>query len=186
MFRMQMKRRKEQRTNYRRRMRLLFGRQSRIVIRKSSSGFSIQLVKYRESGDETLLEVNTKHLCQHGWKAHGGSVPSAYLTGFLFGKIAAKKGFGSGVVDVGMQSGSSQTLIAAARGLKDAGLDIPLGAQVSEERIRGKIIADYAKQLKEGDVEAYRKQFSSYLKGGFDPEKLAEHFEEVKRRIENL
>ncbi|MBI4018186.1 MAG: 50S ribosomal protein L18 [Candidatus Aenigmarchaeota archaeon] len=185
MMRMQYKRRAQLKTNYRRRLRLLLGRKDRIVVRKSISGFSIQLVRYSESGDQTFVEVSTKHLREHGWKGHGGSIPSAYLTGFLFGKTAAKKGFGSGVIDFGQES-VSQSLLAAALGARDAGIDVPVGAEVPEERIKGLHIAEYARKMKGSEPENYKKRFSAYLKNGLAPENIPEHFEEVKKTLEGL
>lgn len=181
MMRMAFRRRAEQRTNYRRRLRMLSGRKIRIVIRKSLNSFSIQMIQYRESGDQTVLEVSTKHLRKYGWKGHGGSIPSAYLTGLLFGKTAAKKGFTDGVLDIGFQSGPA--LFAAAAGIRDAGIDLPLGAEIREEQVSGKDISAYAKLLKE-DAARYRKQFGAYIAAGLDPEKLPEHFEETKKKIE--
>ena len=185
MFRMKLKRRKSQRTDYGKRLRLLFGRKDRVVIRKTLNNFSIQLVRYKDKSDQTLVEVSSKHLRQHGWKGHGGNISSAYLTGFLFGKIAAKKGFDSGVIDIGMQSKNSPVLMAAAIGVKDSGIEVPVGAEIPEERIKGRDIAAYAKKLK-NDPEKYKKQFSAYIKNGLDPEKLPEHFEETKRKIEEM
>jgi len=37
--------------------------------------------------------------------------------------------------------------------------------------------------LKEKDPEKYNRQFSRYLKNGLEPEKIVEHFEEVKNKI---
>ena len=179
-------RRNEQRTDYRKRLRLLIGRKNRVVIRKSLNEFNIQIVKYKESGDETVTEVSTKHLKQYGWKGHGGNLPSAYLTGFLFGKIAIKKGFDEGVIDLGLQSKKSQALFAVALGIKDAGFSIPVNAEIAQDRLKGGHIAKYAEHLKKNDQEKYKKQFSAYLKNGFNPEKLPEHFDEIKKRIEEI
>lgn len=179
-------RRKEQRTDYRKRLRLLIGRKNRVVIRKSLNGFNIQIIKYKESSDETVTEVSTKHLKQHGWKGHGGNLPSAYLTGFLFGKIAIKKGFDEGIIDLGLQSKKSQALFAVALGIKDAGFKLPTNAEISEDRLKGGHIAKYAEHLKKTDADKYKKQFSAYLKNDFNPEKLPEHFDEIKKKIEEL
>lgn len=186
MVEMALARRRESKTNYRRRLRLLLGRKNRVVIRKSLKGFTVQFVKYSESSDQTLLEVSTKHLAKHGWKGHSGSIPSAYLTGFLFGKMAAKEGLDKGIIDIGLQSKESRTLFALASGVRDAGINVPLGAEISAEHIRGEHIAKYAKHLKESNPEKYKKQFSAYLKDNFNPETLPEHFDEVKKKIEEM
>ncbi|MBI2579171.1 MAG: 50S ribosomal protein L18 [Candidatus Aenigmarchaeota archaeon] len=186
MFQMKFRRRAEQKTNYRKRLLMLLGRKNRIVVRRSSNGFSIQLVKYAEKGDQTFVEITSKHLREHGWKGHTGSMPAAYLTGMLFGKTAAKEGFDSGIADLGLQSKKSQSLFAAALGVRDAGIDIPVDAEIPGERLKGKHIADYAQHLKSTDQEKYRKQFSACLKSGLQPENITQHFEEVKKRIGEL
>jgi len=53
----------------------------------------------------------------------------------------------------------------------------------SKERIEGKHIADYAGALKKNDINKYKKQFSAYLKNNLEPEKIVEHFNDVKARI---
>lgn len=186
MFQMKFRRRVEQKTNYRKRLLMLLGRKNRIVVRRSSNGFSIQLVKYAEKGDQTFVEITSKHLREHGWKGHTGSIPSAYLTGMLFGRMAAKEGFDSGVVDLGLQSKKSQSLFAAALGVRDAGIDIPVDAEIPEERLKGGHIEKYAQHLKDSDPEKYRKQFSACLKSGMQPENMTQHFEEVKKKIEEI
>ncbi len=184
MMRMVFRRRRDRRTNYRRRLRLLLGRKNRIVVRKSLSGFTIQLVKYRESGDETLVEVSSGHLKKYGWKLHRGNLSSAYLTGYLFGKVCAKKGFIDGIIDLGLQSKTSQALFAVALGIKDVGIDVKVGAEIPEDRLKGQHISKYAEYLKKNDNERYRKQFSAYLKDGVSPENVTQHFEETKKKIE--
>jgi len=72
------------------------------------------------------------------------------------------------------------------KGAVDAGLDVPHSEDIYPEdyRITGEHVANYAKALKEEDESLYRKQFSGYLTRGLEPEKLPDHFNEVKARIE--
>ncbi|RLF87802.1 50S ribosomal protein L18, partial [Thermococci archaeon] len=76
-------------------------------------------------------------------------------------------------------------VFAVLKGAVDAGLNVPHSPEIFPEdyRIRGEHIANYAKMLKEQDEERFRRQFGGYLEKGLDPEKLPEHFEEVKARI---
>lgn len=76
-------------------------------------------------------------------------------------------------------------MFAAVKGALDGGLSIPVGEEVlpSDDRIRGEHIASYAALLKERSEDEFRLRFSSYLAQGLDPEKLPEHFDEVKQRI---
>ena len=45
-------------------------------------------------------------------------------------------------------------------------------AESHRDRILGKHVADYMKSLKEGDEEAYKRQFSRYIKEGITPESV--------------
>lgn len=50
-----------------------------------------------------------------------------------------------------------------------------------ESRIRGEHIREYAESL---DEEELRKRFSKYLERGLSPVDLPEHFDEIKKRID--
>lgn len=180
-----LKRRRELKTDYRLRLGLIKSSSPRIVVRRSLRGFRLQAIAYEEKGDRTIFEITSDQLKKYGWKAHAGSVPAAYLTGLLFGKLALKSGVKTGVLDTGLQrSVTGSSIFAAAKGCADAGIALPLGEEAapSEDRIKGVHIAEYAKKLK--GSERYRQQFSLCIRNGLEPEKIAEHFEEVKTKIE--
>lgn len=177
-----MKRRRLQKTDYRKRLALLKSREIRLVIRRHHNNMHIQFVKYEVKGDKTIVEEISRNIGKYGWKAHFSSTPAAYLTGLLAGKKALQKGVHECIVDIGLHTTSSGTLFAAAKGVSDSGIKVPLGFQLDEKRIKGSHIVEYAKLLKK-DNEKYKKQFSGYVKSGLDPERLSEHFEEVKANI---
>jgi large subunit ribosomal protein L18 len=88
------------------------------------------------------------------------------------------------VPDIGLHRAVRGAIVfAAIKAANDAGLKVPLGDEVvpSEDRIMGKHIAEYAKLLKERGL--FEVRFSKYLERGLDPEKLLEHFNEVKKAI---
>ena len=91
-YKMPHRRRREQKTDYRARLRLLKGGKPRLVIRKTSNNLTCQIISHSPEGDKTLLTCNYLSLKALGWKAHGGSIPSAYLIGFLCGSRAKKLG----------------------------------------------------------------------------------------------
>ena len=182
---MMFKRRHEKKTDYNQRLALLKSGKTRFVVRRSLNNIHVQVVQYERSGDIVLVEVISKELRNHGWRAHCGNLPSAYLTGLIAGLKAKKEGIKEAVADIGLQSSTkNNSLYACLAGAKDAGLSIPLGKDIlpDSKHISGKHIADYANLLK-GDQKKYARQFSSYIKNKFDPEKLPEHFEEVKGKI---
>lgn len=178
------RRKREGRTDYKSRLKLLASGISRVVLRRRLNNFSVQIVKFESSGDKVIASAYTRDLIKHGWKGHRGNISSAYLVGLLCGLRAKKKGVNSGVADLGLSrvvSGSSS--FAAMKGLKDAGFNIKVNEDFlpSEERIMGKHIDSYASLIKGKDQ--YSKQFSQYIKAGLKPEEFSKHFEEVKKKI---
>jgi len=178
------RRKREGKTDYRSRLKLISSRKPRVVLRRRLNNFSVQIVKFENTGDKVLVSVHTRELIKYGWKGHRGNISAAYLAGLLCGIKAKKKGIGSGVADFGVfrvVSGSS--FFAVLKGLKDSGFDIAVGEKAlpDESRISGKHIEAYASLIK--GKEIYNKQFSHYLKAGLKPEELSKHFEEVKKKI---
>lgn len=179
------KRRKKLKTDYGQRMALLKSGSPRIVVRRALKNIHVQIIRYNGTDDEVCAEAITRELRKYGWNSHGGNLSSAYLTGLLAGLKARKAGVESVIADIGLQNSvKCSSLYAAVLGAKDAGLKIPIGkdALPDRKRIRGEHVAAYATLLKK-DRTKYQKQFSIYLKNNFDPEKLPEHFDEVKNKM---
>ncbi len=136
------RRRREQRTDYRLRLKLLKSGKPRLVVRKSLNSIVCQIVAHNPSGDETKFSASAMELKKLGWDQHCGNLPSAYLTGLLCG-TKAKKEIKDAVLDTGLQASTKGSAIyAALKGFVDAGIDVPHSADVlpSEERIRGEHI----------------------------------------------
>ena len=182
-----LKRRHDEKTDYKQRLALLKSGVPRLVVRKTNNKVLVQVIEFVSSGDKTVAEASSLDLVSFGWKGHGGSLPAAYLAGMLVGIKAAQKGIKEAIADLGLQySRKGIAIYAAVKGAKDAGLNVSAGdAFPDDARIRGEHIAQYAKLLKSKNKAAYEKQFSSYLKSGFNPEDVAKHFEEVKQAIKS-
>lgn len=178
MIRTQPRRRKEKKTDYKKRLALVKSGKPRLVIRRSLKETHLQIVEYFEDGDRTIFEMSTKILRKYGWAAHCGSVPAAYLVGMLLA-LRAKEKIKEIVTDTGLFS--SERMMAAILGTKHGGLHINFNAPVNMERISGKHIAEYASKI--SGTERYKKQFSNYIKNGIKPEDITQHFEEVKSNI---
>lgn len=177
------RRRREERTDYVQRTGLIKSNRPRLVVRRTINNLHVQIVEYSDTGDKTVVEEISKNLVKYGWKANTSNISSSYLTGFLAGLKAVKKGLKHAVLDSGLQKSTKGSLIyAAVLGAIDAGLQIPVKKDMlpTEDRVRGKHIADYATKL---DKEKKEKHFSCYVKKGIEPEKIQEHFEEVKKKI---
>jgi large subunit ribosomal protein L18 len=179
------RRKREGKTNYKKRLQLLKAAQMRLVIRKSLNTVIAQLVEYNQNGDKVLLAVTSKELSKIGWKAHKGNMPSAYLTGLLLGVKAKKKKITSAIIDIGLlRINRGGRVFAAIKGVIDAGVNVDCDKSIlpNEERITGKHIAQYAQKLK-NEKQKYDKQFSKYIKQGVAPEKMCELFEEAKKKV---
>ncbi|NQU79822.1 50S ribosomal protein L18 [Candidatus Woesearchaeota archaeon] len=179
------RRKRESKTNYKKRLALIKSGKDRLVIRKSLNIITVQIVRYNPDGDKVLLTSTSKDLHKLGWKLHKANLPSAYLTGLLLGTKAKAKGIEEAVIDLGLQIPiRGGRLFAALRGAIDSGLKITHSVEAlpSDERISGKHIEEFAKILKE-DKARYEIQFSSYIKDGVDPQSISKLFEDTKKKV---
>lgn len=179
------RRRREQKTDYRKRLLLLKGGKTRLVVRKFSGNVTCQMVEYGTAGDKTMFTADSKELHKFGWKGGTGNLPAAYLTGLLCG-VRAKKKVKEAILDTGLaRSTKGNRTYAALKGAVDAGISIPHSEEIlpGEDRIKGTHIASYAAHLKKESTSLYKKAFSGYEKEKLSPEKLPEHFDEVKGKI---
>ena len=188
-YRVPLKRRRKQKTNYYRRRGLLKSRRLRLVVRPSLKNITVQLVKAEPDGDKILVSAtSTELLNKYGWKVARGNLPAAYLTGYLAGKKAIKAGFKDAILDIGLNVPQNGTRVfAALKGAVDAGMEIPHREEKlpSEERIQGQHIAEYGKMLAEQDKDLYKKVFSAYTKVRLKPENVPKYFAETKKKIDN-
>lgn len=185
-YRVPYRRRREGKTDYRLRKKLVSSKKLRLVIRKSLKHLYLQLIEAKVDGDRVLVQANTKELSKYGWKGGTGNLPAAYLAGLLLGKRALKKGYNSAILDLGLYSiTKGSRLFAALKGALDAGMEIPHSEEIlpDEDRIKGKHIVEYAELLKRENPIKYQAHFSNYLRIGLPPENLVEHFENVKNAI---
>jgi large subunit ribosomal protein L18 len=185
-YHVQFRRKREDRTDYHQRLRLVRSGKPRFAVRVSLKHILAQVIRATPNGDLTLASAYSKELEGFGWKGGTSNTPAAYLVGLLCGHRAKKAGIRECVLDIGMRSPTPQAKVfAALKGALDAGLQIPHGEGVlpSEERLRGEHIARYAAKLKSEDEDAYRARFSTYFKRGLSPEQLPEHFNQIRQTI---
>ena len=119
-YKVAFRRRRENRTDYYARRRLLSGQEAR-----------------------ALAAASTRELKAMGWNHSCSSIPAAYLVGYLAGKRAINAGIEYAVLDIGMQKVQhGGVLFATVAGMCDAGLEVPHGEDVlpDEDRILGKHI----------------------------------------------
>ena len=138
-YRVPFRRRREGKTDYRRRLKLLRSRKPRMVVRKSNKYLRMQLVLTDKSGDKTVVSAMSSELKTYGHEGGKCNIPAAYLTGLLFGKKAKAQGFEEGILDIGLQFPSyGSKVYAALKGATDIGMKILHDPSIfpSEERIR--------------------------------------------------
>ncbi|MBM4247926.1 MAG: 50S ribosomal protein L18 [Euryarchaeota archaeon] len=153
------RRRREGKTDYRARLRLVRSGKPRLVVRRSLRHTVVQLVGYEEAGDRVLASSTTAQLGGLGWKAPTGNTPAAYLAGLLAGRNASRANITEAVLDIGLiRPSRGSKVFAALKGVIDAGVQVPHsdGVLPSEERVRG---------------------------GHLNKPEVARQFEEVRRRI---
>jgi large subunit ribosomal protein L18 len=186
-FHVQFRRRREGKTNFHRRKRLLRSRKNRLVVRRSNKHERVSIIHAKVIGDETLVDASSQHLKKYGWKGATGNVPSAYLTGYLAGKYAKAVGIKDAILDIGINTCRKDTRISAMlTGAIHAGLKIPHDESIfpSEDRYTGKTIADFAAALKKKSAAKYDKQFSGYKKTSAKPESLPTYFKATIKAID--
>jgi large subunit ribosomal protein L18 len=185
-YRVLFRRRREGKTDYYARMKLLRSSKPRLIVRKTLNNMIVQVADAKPEGDHVIVSAFSQELRKQGWMGEFGNVPSAYLTGYLAGTRAVKKGLKEAVLDIGLSAPSKGSrLFAALKGFVDAGVTVNHGESIlpSNERIRGEHIANYAKALSDTNPEYYQKRFSEYLKRGLEPQRLPKHFDDVKKKI---
>ncbi|HDS45036.1 MAG TPA: 50S ribosomal protein L18 [Methanomicrobia archaeon] len=149
-YRVPFRRRREGKTDYRRRLRLLLSRIPRVVVRPSNRYIRMQLITTEPVGDHTLISVSSSELHAFGYSGSLSSCCAAYLTGLVFGTRARRSGYEAGILDIGRQTPiHGSNVYAALKGAVDSGMIIPHDPAVfpAEERLTGVHIGAY-----KGDV----------------------------------
>lgn len=141
MTKVQKRRRRENKTDYLKRLKLLKSEKPRMVFRKTNKYIIAQYVESHEAQDKVVFGVNSKDLLKYGWdeKAKGSlkSVTASYLTGYLSGKKILKGKLETPIVDFGMIRVLHKTKVFAfIKGLNDAGVEIPSKEEAFPEENR--------------------------------------------------
>jgi large subunit ribosomal protein L18 len=184
-YRVQVRRRREGKTDFRARKALILSRLPRLVTRGSLRNITAQIIVAKPEGDEVLASAHSSELRKkYGWKAPTGNVPSAYLTGFICGLKAKREGITEAVLDIGLTAPTKGSrLFAVLNGALDAGMEIPYDeVKLVKERAKGEHIAKYGKIMGVGSEE-FAAKFSKYLQQETSPEKMPELFSKIKADI---
>ena len=149
------RRRKEKKTDYLVRLKLLKSGNNRLIFRKTNKYIISQYTESLEAQDKILIGLSSKKLVGYGWpenlKGSLKSLPASYLTGYLMAKTIIEKKLETPIVDFGMNRTIHKSkLFAFLKGVNDGGLEIPCPEEAypSEERInKVKVNEDFTKIL---------------------------------------
>ena len=139
------RRRRESKTDYSIRKKLLKSGIPRVIFRKSNRYVIAQYVISSEARDRIVTGITSKILLKYGWPEDMSgslkSLPASYLTGFLLGRRIREKKLETPIIDLGMiRSVNKSRAFSFIKGLVDAGIEIKCGKESfpEEERIQGK------------------------------------------------
>jgi len=138
------RRRREHKTDYGKRIRLLKSGKPRIVFRRTNKYVIAQYVISEEAKDKIIFGVNSKNLLKYGWpeNAKGSlkSITASYLIGYLIGKQIKDKKLKQPIIDFGMIRTLHKTKVYGfLKGIIDAGIEIKCKEEAfpDEQRIKG-------------------------------------------------
>lgn len=144
------RRRREGKTDYRKRLAHLKSGLPRLVVRRTNTKTIVQVAEYLPQGDRVLAQATSPELEKLGWSGSASSVSAAYLTGLLAGKRAMAAGVEGAILDGGLLKPSrGGKVYGALQGAIDSGLSVPHGEGVvpSEERMRGEHLGDKVPEM---------------------------------------
>ncbi|CRK90794.1 CLUMA_CG004484, isoform A [Clunio marinus] len=215
-YQVKFKRRREGKTDYQARKRLIFQDKNkyntpkyRLIVRLSNRDITCQIAYARIEGDRIVCAAYSHELPRYGVKLGLTNYAAAYCTGLLVARrilqklsldsiysgcpdvtgdeylvepLDEKPGPFRCYLDVGLtRTTTGARVFGAMKGAVDGGLNIPhsvkrfpgynaeektLDAAVHREHIFGQHVAKYMKELEGDDEEAYKRQFSRYIKLG--------------------
>jgi large subunit ribosomal protein L18 len=153
----QKRRRKENKTDYLKRLKLLKGGKPRIVFRKTNKLIISEYISSKEAQDKVVFGLDSRKLKEYGWPddAQGSlkSTTASYLTGYLTGKIIINKKLEIPILDTGMNRAIHKNKIYAfLKGIIDAGIKIsckkeffPEDSRIKGQHLKNKIPFDEIK-----------------------------------------
>ncbi len=140
----QKRRRKENKTNYSKRFKLLRGDYPRVVFRKTNKVIIAEYTLSETAQDKVLIGFTSRELLKFGWPKEAKnslkSIPAAYLTGYLLGKRVISKKLERPILDIGMIRNLDKSKVYGfLKGLVDSGIEISCKDECfpEEERLEG-------------------------------------------------
>merc|ERR1711953_1429261 len=232
-FQVKFKRRREGKTDYYARKRLVAQDKNkyntpkyRMIVRCSNKDITCQIAYARLEGDRVVAAAYSHELPNYGVKVGLTNYAAAYCTGLLLARRVLKKmnldsayegnteingehymvednadgpGAFRACLDVGLaRTTTGAKIFGAMKGAADGGLDIPhsekrfpgydkeaseFSADVHRAHIFGQHVADYMKSLQEEDEEAFKRQFSRFIKNGVTADSVEDMYKKAHAAI---
>lgn len=172
----------------------------RLVVRITNSRILCDIVQAHVDGDRIIVSADSNELRNYGICFGLTNYTAAYATGLLAAKRyemlgekrLAKKCF----LDIGLsRSTKGAKVFGAMKGAVDGGLDVPHGmgkfpgydssqpdnfdSSMLRDRIYGKVLGDYMRELIENEPERYQRLFSRYIKANVGPDNIESIYEKA-------
>ncbi|MFA5746339.1 MAG: 50S ribosomal protein L18 [archaeon] len=148
-FKVAFKRRREQKTDYKKRLAVLKSKQDRFVLRVTNSLVKAQIIRYDKDGDKTVVSATSRELVVLGYTGALKNTPAVYLTALLLSAKAKKANIKEVIYDLGAKNyKSGNKIFAGLKAIVDSGLVCPYNEKAfpTKDRIEGKTMAEYLKK----------------------------------------
>jgi len=232
-FQVKFKRRREGKTDYYARKRLVVQAKNkyntpkyRMIVRISNKDVTAQIAYARIEGDVNVCSAYSHELPRYGIKVGLTNYAACYATGLLlarrllnkFGLDTAYEGQtevdgemycvednddGPGAFRANLDTGLARTTTGARvfgvmKGAVDGGIEVPhsekrfpgydkeskdFSAEVLRDHLLGKHVANYMSELMEEDEDAYKRQFSRFIKLGLTADELEGMYKKAHEAI---
>jgi large subunit ribosomal protein L18 len=146
------KRRYENRTDYRKRKKMLETSKYRLVVRKTNRYIILQYVESINAKDKIIRGMTSAILLKYGWpeKSKGSlkSIPASYLLGLLFGKkIKDIKAIDTGLI----RNTRGSRVYATLKGIEESGCKISVNKDVvpDSKKIETENVKTFFNKVKE-------------------------------------
>ncbi len=149
-YRVPRRRKREGKTNYKKRLALLLSRKPRAVVRKSNNNIVMQIIEYHPEGDRVIAASHSHELKKFGYEGHSANKNAGYLIGYLAGTRAVKNKTKEAVLDIGIVSPVKGSVVfAVLLGALDAGLNIPHSEKILPAKFQE--LEEVKKKMKSGE-----------------------------------
>jgi len=162
------RRKRQKRTDYKRRLNLLKSGIARFVSRPTNKHIITQIIQYSPESDMVVAQANSGELIKYGWNHCTSNIPAAYLTGLLCAVKAKEAGVKEAILDTGLYPQvNGSRMYSSLKGLIDGGVSSNASEDIfpDEERLQGAHIAAYLDRSK-SIVEDFKKTKNKILETG--------------------